>query len=908
MRKRMISFRFLFITNYKQMNRTWGHRFTTLLLLLTFSLMGLGQRVCAVDSLRTRMLSTDTLRVIRLGEVVVTATQPDSPGTSSVIGRDAIRHIQAADLSDLTQLLPGVLTRNPNLNAPSTFTIRSATHQNTTNALGTAIVVDGQRMTNNANLQRFSFESVGAPFNSSALSGFDVRQLSPASIESVEVIRGVPSARYGDVTSGMVLVKSRAGVQPLTVALRFAATEKLASVGKGFRLGKGARKSGNTQEGGGTLYLGADYALSAQDPRIPEQDFQRVGVQAAYAQDFGAASLRVNARGYWGQDKAEKGANMIDGEYRKMIDRGISLSAGGRWDVRRPWLTSLEYQAGMTYGVQQNEAVAYYSGTQQTTTYTRLPGEHEGVFLAPNYFSQLSVEGKPLTADASLTANWRHTLYNKVTNHLLLGIEAGTEGNRGAGIEFDPLRPPLEMLEVRTRSYRSLPFAQRYTAFAEERITLRMGDQMRTELQAGVRMDRLRAADVASRTAIDPRVNVRQVLVDNEKCHLSLRLGWGRMHKMPLLAYLYPDHAYTDVNSFTYNDAENGHRLSVKHTFAVDGTANPALRLPVNRKLELGIHIKLAGVTADVVWFSERLRHGFCNALQAEPFAYRRYDYLQDKGARPTLTPDGVMNNGQPIPYTTRSDFATYYRPENGIEQRKQGVEYTLDLGRWQTLRTSLLVSGAWLKVEESNTALSAYHPAVEIGGQAYPYVGLYESLSGIANLRVWEQFNTRFQAITQLPSIGLVASLTLQAVWMDRERRGMESRYDNPVYLVDDAGRLVEGDLATNTEHRKKLNPVFYLDAEGTRHRFTPEMATDPRFADLVRDGGSPTAFQTNSWGAYFLLNLRLTKEIGRHVSVAFCANNLTQSKPKRYTNSTQQYAILNPDLYYGAEVTFRF
>ena len=875
------------------MSNASGNRFISLiLLLLLFPLMGWGQ---------DKVHPTDTLRTVRLGEVVITATQPDSPGTSSVIGRDAIRHIQAADLSDLMQLLPGVLTRNPNLNAPSTVTIRSATNYNTTNALGTAIVVDGQRMTNNANLQRFSFESVGAPFNSSALSGFDVRQLSPASIESVEVIRGVPSARYGDVTSGMVLVKSRAGVQPLTVGLRLTATEKLASIGKGMALGKH----------GATLYLGADYALSAQDPRIPEQNFQRVGVQAAYAQDFGAASLRINARGYWGQDKAEKGANRIDGEYRKMLDRGVSLSAGGRWDVRRPWLTSLEYQAGMTYSVQQNEAVAYYSGTQQTTTYTRLPGEHEGVFLAPNYFSQLSVEGKPLTADASLTANWRHTIDNKVTNHLLLGIEAGTEGNRGAGIAFDPLRPPLEMLEVRTRSYRSLPFVQRYTAFAEERITLRTGEQMRTELQAGVRMDRLRAADVAIRTAIDPRINVRQVLVDQEGVrHLSLRLGWGRMHKMPLLAYLYPDRAYTDANSFTYNDSENGHRLAVKHTFATDGTANPALRLPVNRKLELGIHVNLAGVTADVVWFGERLRDGFCTALQAESFAYRRYDYLTDKGARPTLTPDGVMNNGQPVPSATRSDFATYYRPENGIEQRKQGVEYTLDLGRWQALRTSLLVSGAWLKVDESNTALSAYHPAVEIGGQAYPYVGLYESLSGIANLRTWEQFNTRFQAITQLPRIGLVASLTLQAVWMDRQRQGMESRYDNPVYVVDKAGNRVDADPATDTDatHRKKLNPVFYLDGEGKRHRFTPEMATDAQFADLVRDGGTPTSFQRDSWGPYFLLNLRLTKEIGRHVTVAFCANNLTQSRPKRYTDSTQQYVVLNPDLYYGAEVTFRF
>ena len=64
---------------------------------------------------QTEMQAIDTLRNIRLQEVIVTATQSDAPGTRSVIGQDAIRHIQATDLSVLSQLLPGVLVRNPDL-------------------------------------------------------------------------------------------------------------------------------------------------------------------------------------------------------------------------------------------------------------------------------------------------------------------------------------------------------------------------------------------------------------------------------------------------------------------------------------------------------------------------------------------------------------------------------------------------------------------------------------------------------------------------------------------------------------------------------------------------------------------------------------------------------------------------
>ena len=48
-------------------------------------------------------------------------------------------------------------------------------------------------------------------------SGVDMRQISTDNIESVEVIRGIASAEYGDITSGAVLVNTKAGRAPLQV-------------------------------------------------------------------------------------------------------------------------------------------------------------------------------------------------------------------------------------------------------------------------------------------------------------------------------------------------------------------------------------------------------------------------------------------------------------------------------------------------------------------------------------------------------------------------------------------------------------------------------------------------------------------------------------------------------------------
>lgn len=817
-----------------------------------------------------KALPADTVGTIRLREVVVTATQPDRAGTSSVIGSDAIRHIQATDLSDLSQLLPGVPARNPNLNAPAVFTVRSATYENATNALGTAIVVDGMRMSNNANMQLLNLDASGNLFNSSALSGFDVRCLSPASIESVEVIRGIPSARYGDLTSGAVIVNSKAGAQPFSVSLRLTATEKLAAVGKGLRMR-------NNQ----AFYFGADYALSSQDARMPELSFQRFGLQTAYGKDFTRATVRLNLRGYWLQNKDSRGANSIDGEYRKILDRGFSFSANGQWKIGKPFITSLEYHAGVTYGSQRNESNTYYSGTQQVTTYGQQTGEQEGVFLPPNYFSFVEVEGKPVSAEASLIANMKHHLYKRVYNHFQAGIEFSSEGNRGKGIQFDPLRPPLDMRGLRTRAYRDIPFIQHYTGFAEDKLSFRTG-AFHTELQAGIRVTKLQTRSFHKGAVADPRINIRQSFKN-----ISIRAGWGLMHKMPVLAYLYPDKSYTDVNCFTYNDAENGQRLTVMHTFATDRTCNPTLRLPVNRKIETGIHFKIKNITADIVWFSEHLRNGYRATQQATPFTYRRYEPLLNKGEQPVLTSAGIINNGSPLAYNNNSTFAVYSTPENGIEQKKHGMEYTFDLGQWAPLRTSLLVSGRYLKMTEKNTALSAWHPQTEVNGQPYPYAGIYAGGSSIFNRQAWQQLNTRFLCVTQLPRLGLITTLSLQAVWMDKQQRT---------------------GAATDTGNGKQLYPAYYIDPDGVMHPFGAEQATDKRFSDLILYAGTPTAYRTDSFGPYFLLNLRVTKTVGKHVSVAFCANNLTVSQPKRYTNSTGQYTILNPDLYYGAEIAITF
>ena len=83
-----------------------------------------------------------------------------------------------------------------------------------------AVEVDGVRLSTNA--------SLGDP------TGASTRNLSATNIESVEVVTGVPSAEYGDISSGVVKISTRKGKTPYTVTLSTNPRTKQIAASKGF--------------------------------------------------------------------------------------------------------------------------------------------------------------------------------------------------------------------------------------------------------------------------------------------------------------------------------------------------------------------------------------------------------------------------------------------------------------------------------------------------------------------------------------------------------------------------------------------------------------------------------------------------------------------------------------------------
>ena len=164
---------------------------------------------------------------VELETVTVTAREA-ALGSVSQIENYAIRHTQPVSLADVLQLVPGQLAQNPELGNVAQFTIRQAPTNAAAqrmNALGTALIMDGAPISNNANLQANTNILNAAPgslppFSSVAGRGLDLRSIPADLIESVEVIRGIPSVRHGDLSAGAVLVNTRLGAYQPKVLVR----------------------------------------------------------------------------------------------------------------------------------------------------------------------------------------------------------------------------------------------------------------------------------------------------------------------------------------------------------------------------------------------------------------------------------------------------------------------------------------------------------------------------------------------------------------------------------------------------------------------------------------------------------------------------------------------------------------
>lgn len=836
---------------------------------------------------------------LQLAEVTVTARQR-AMGTVSVIGQEAIRHLQPKSVADLLQLLPGALTVNPSLNTVAQASLRETT-VDANNALGTAVIIDGAPLSNDANLQVLSTSKAAANASNNAdgmnqqttaSRGVDLRAMSAENIERMEVIRGIPSVEYGNLTSGVVIVKTKRGKTPLEAKLKADPFSKLLYVGKGFAWGRRA-----------TFNAGVDYSQSYPDTRRRYRGFDRITASAAYGTLWGAegahpVSFNVSAAFYSNINQYKSDTQLrAMGLWYRNENVGGRLAVNG--DVKlNGFVTALDYDASVQFARMLDEHHSYVSNPDGVVTDSRIDGEAQARFLTHTYTSRYTIEGMPYHLYFRLKAHKYIQLQTASFTDVKWGAEYTLDGNRGKGLSFDKATPPqaLGTQTLRPRSYRDIPALGSFSTFLENNASVRLGAQ-RLQLMTGVRTTALLLNESKARRAsivvVEPRVNAEYTFLSSQNNRmfdkLSLTLGWGLANKMPPLLYLYPDNAYFDNQSLSYQGAGGvDESLAVMTTKVVSQTQNPALQPTRSTKFELGLNARVGKISGYVTFFREVNRREYGFDAVPEFLHYRAYQ-VPVGATSLTYQPGNIQytlgGNRQTAAVSMENEIATWNKPANNRTSEKTGLEYAFNLGTCRRLATSLNIDGAWFHIRRQETSTS-----LQYINKLYGYIGVLPAGSGTVS----ERFNTNFRFITHLSALKMVFTTTLQVVWHEQTRSFYETKDGRTAYHLS----------ADGTQY--VVPPIGYYDRFGAFRQWLPGNEADPAL-QLLAARYLFAAFKADRVKPWALLNFRLTKELGKMAEVSFMANNFLNISRYHVNPHTLGRRELYPDLYFGAELKIK-
>lgn len=845
---------------------------------------------------------------LALDEVVVTA-EAQKMGSGSKIDRAAVQHIQPKSLEDMMQLVPGNVTKNPDLNSVGQAYIREL-DENANNAMGTLVVVDGAPMSNDANMQSLSVSKGGTtPEHSTAGKGVDLRLVSPDNIESVEVVRGIPSVEYGNLTSGAVIVKSRAGATPLEIKMKADPYSKMVYAGKGFNL--------NT---GGSVNISADYSQSYADIRKKYIGYDRVTFSTGYSNVFMKSSrpLSFNARfSFFSSLNNEKTDPEL--QYDERINNktiGGRLSLEGNWSLNLPWISGLSYSASANYLYEKdfsNRQVILQSGITPIGNAT-VDSEYKTFFLTSTYYSWSKIVGKPLDLYTQIKANKLFLMNHGAYMNLKFGVEWRYNKNFGEGMSFDEQRPPqvTNNQSIRPRPYKDIPAMNVLSWFVEDKLTLPIASTT-LNLQAGVRLSTIfidkEIARRGNMTTVEPRVNLDYNILNkgNNRIFddLSVVGGYGVGMKTPTLLQFYPDNAYFDVASYTmlFRDdvsGEKGKSIAVMTTKVIDDTTNPELKPAYSYKTEAGLAFRIKKVKGMVNFFYERHKNEFGYVAQPVIMNANRYttpdgiDNVRYENGSLQYLKDGVWSNATA---TQHSYFYTYVTPSNSIKTDKWGIEYQVSLASIPAIRTSLTVDGAYIHIKRRST--ENYHSSITTSyqGDTYPLMPIYPGGSG----KVSSRFNTNFRFITHIPQLKMIFTTTLQVIWAESYRSIYEDIDGNALYYRMD-------DPFSPGTQKYFVNPVGFIDATGKYTEWQPGFERDERYRHMLLSYSHENTFDTERLPMSAILNFRLSKEFGKILEIAFMANNFLKLTKSYKLQTSVGWKEITIPMYFGAEVKLKF
>ena len=886
---------------------------------LTIQCLGYATRQIALDINKNipRLRINLKQENLKLDEVTVTAKRKDNESTTSyTIDRAALDQQQLLNVSDIATLLPGGKTVNATLMSDNRMALRSGSQEKGSPSFGTAIEVDGMRLDNNAT----AGETAGA----------STRTISSSNIESIEIVTGIPSVEYGDLSNGVVKVNTRKGKSPFIVEGKLNQHTQQIALNKGFDLGSRS----------GVLNASFEHARSFSNAASPHTAYQRNILSLNYMNIFmretTPLTLNIGLTGNIGGYNAEADPDNELDDYSKSRDNNLRAHFELNWLLNKKWITNLSLRGSLSTADRKSED---YTHTNSATTLANLHAMEEGYFIATNYDSNPNApiilgptgywhvkqfnDSKPINGSLRLKADWTRR-FDKMMSRLMLGAEYTGSRNNGQGSYYDDLRYAPTWREYR---YDDLPALNNIALYAEEKVSIPTSKLSTLEITAGLRDDItiINGSEYGTVSSLSPRFNGRYTFWKNRRkrvvSELVLHAGWGKSVKLPSFQVLYPSPSYYDIEVFRSPSTANNTTVSAWYTRPSKALYNPDLKWQYTNQTDIGIEMNIKGTRVSLSAFHHRTYNPYMATTEYTPFSYyytpvsalegltiptdgRTYTIDPTTG---TVTVSSADGSSAVVPNNERRFYLSNTRYINASPLDRYGLEWIIDFKQFKALNTSLRFDGNYYyyKSEDETLFASMHNSNTKMTGtgEPYQYIGWYRGTNGtstaqtsIANGAISKTLNLNTTITTHIPKIRLIMALRIESTLYSYRKNLSNFEGDvYPEYYTTWDAPDTKIPFAEKFQWAKDNDATLYNDLQ-----------------NLVVHPNTAYVMNANRISAYYSANLSVTKEIGDHVSISFYANNFFNNMKTVHSSQTDLDASLFsssyiPSYYYGLSLRLK-
>ena len=889
------------------------------------------------------------------GATVTAREDANSATTARMIDKTALEHVQMMNVADVSSLLPGGATVDPSLTSEKQFNIRAGSGESGNASFGTAVEVDGVRLSNNATYS--SLNSTGT-----ALKGVTTNSIASTNVESVEVITGVPSVEYGDMSSGVVKVNLKKGKTPWMVTLSTSPNTKQASVSKG--LGLGLDRNHRSR---GVVNASLEYTESIAKQMSPYTAYRREQMSLSYMNSlsggvFASMPLRINfgVTGNLGGMNSQADPDLVQGTWSVAKDNAVRANYSLNWLLSKPWITNLELSGSVSYADKESRERTFNSSAINKTV---LHGKEAGYYMAVPYsagdvppvmyipggywYNVMGDDDRPLTTRMTLKANHSHFV-GKANNKIKLGVDWSADRNFGVGAYSDDMATAPTFREYR---YCDIPTMHNIGAYLEDNLMLPVG-KGRLNLIAGLRSDNtvIRGSAYGVTSSLSPRFNAKWTILSQQGRErkavrdLSVRASWGEAVKLPSFAMLFPMPTYRDVKIFT--STTNSANVSYEAYYSQPRMVeyNPDLRWQRNRMMEIGLEANILGNKISLTAYRNRTvdTYRISTHYDRTTYAYTSNDVLSGfaipaddrlfsvNGSTGIVTVSDRTGRlpSQELPYQTYKELSPSYYPDN--EQNpvdRFGVEWVIDFARIKAIQTEVRLDGAYYSYRSLGTNLIEYSPVASHASGTnlpYTYIGYYYGDNAYSNGSESKTLRTNITVTTHIPKVRMIVSAKLEASLLKYARTLSETaegaELARTISNISDILSLTGQSIYSNDSYVVRYPEYYCSYDDPTLRNYLDDLKAAKAAGDtnLYNDlwqlsyrSNVLYTFRKDYLSPFFSANFSVTKEIGDVASISFYANNFFVNRAQIWSTRAEVYytaANYIPKFYYGLTLRLKF